>query len=238
MQNAKRKTQNNSVQLKTNPPKAGYRSFAFFALRFTFKEGFTLLETIIALSLILAAMVGPVTVVTRSIASFPSAKNRLAALNLTQEGIELVRLVRENNILCDDLNGNPNWPWDRHPSGNGSLNGTWEADATQIGGPTNTVMCGSTPIPMPYLSPVDPNQDPEARGQKLNRDPDTGLIGYSGTEQMIFKRMITVKSPPDNDVRDQDINKNEQMDIISKVWWYERGNYKEVELLERLYNWR
>ncbi len=197
------------------------------------RNGFTLLETIIALSLILAAVVGPVAVVTRSISSFPSAKNRLAALHLAQEGIEIVRLVRENNVLCDQLNGKPKWDWERHPSGSGSMDGTWEVDATQIG--PEGITCGGNPvIPMPLFSPAQAG----VGNQNLSRDPATGLVGYGGAEPTIFRRTVTVRSPPDNEDQANNINKNDQMDVISRVWWDERGVRKEVELRERLYNWR
>lgn len=61
--------------------------------------GFTLLETIVALVLIVAAMVGPFSLATRSIFGAKFAKHKLTALNLAQEGIEIIRRMRETNVL-------------------------------------------------------------------------------------------------------------------------------------------
>src|SRR3989344_4359334 len=73
--------------------------------------GFTLLETIVALAVITAVVVGPVVLITSGLISFGFAKNKLIALNLAQEGLELIRAVRENNILCDEIEGGNNWDW-------------------------------------------------------------------------------------------------------------------------------
>ncbi len=64
-------------------------------------RGFTLLETIVALAIIAAAMSGPITLATRGILNAKFAKSRLVAANLSQEGLELVRKVRDDNILAN-----------------------------------------------------------------------------------------------------------------------------------------
>ncbi|MBI2055632.1 MAG: hypothetical protein HYT42_01940 [Candidatus Sungbacteria bacterium] len=62
-------------------------------------EGFTLVETIIALFLIVSALAGPFTLATRGIFSAKFSKNKLVALNLAQEGLEIIRQMRDTNIL-------------------------------------------------------------------------------------------------------------------------------------------
>jgi len=64
------------------------------------KKGFTIIESIVALTIIIAAVVGPFMLVTRGILSSKSAKNRLIASNLAQEGIEFIRYYRDSNILA------------------------------------------------------------------------------------------------------------------------------------------
>src|SRR3989344_8747359 len=65
------------------------------------KRGFTLLETVVALGLIFSAMVGPVTLATRGIFFAKFSKNKLVAANLAQEGIELIRKMRDDNALSN-----------------------------------------------------------------------------------------------------------------------------------------
>lgn len=83
--------------------RAGNPKFAlrFFGVGSTKKRaGFTLLETIVALALIVSAISGPFSLATRGIFSAKFARSKLIALNLAQEGIELIRHMRENNVLA------------------------------------------------------------------------------------------------------------------------------------------
>ncbi|MDP3727106.1 MAG: hypothetical protein Q8R35_00525 [bacterium] len=61
--------------------------------------GFTLLETIVALALVVSAIVGPFSLATRGVFGAKFSRSKLVALNLGQEGLELIRAMRENNIL-------------------------------------------------------------------------------------------------------------------------------------------
>jgi len=80
-------------------------------------KGFTLLETIVALSVIVGAMSGPVTLTTRGIFTAKFAKNKLVAANLAQEGLEIIRQCRDNSILL-------NWPGGFASIGTGD----WQVD--------------------------------------------------------------------------------------------------------------
>lgn len=62
-------------------------------------NGFTLLETLVAISILVTAIVGPLTLAAQTIRSQQVAKDNLIAANLAQEGIELVRNYRSNNVL-------------------------------------------------------------------------------------------------------------------------------------------
>lgn len=61
--------------------------------------GFTLLETLVAISILVTAIVGPLTLAAQTIRSQQVAKDNLIAANLAQEGIELIRNYRSNNVL-------------------------------------------------------------------------------------------------------------------------------------------
>lgn len=78
--------------------------------------GYTLLETIIALAVIMGAIAGPYSLATRGIISSLASKNKLAAFNLSQEGIELVRKIRDDNVLSG-----ANWDAD-------IASGSWKID--------------------------------------------------------------------------------------------------------------
>lgn len=195
----------------------------FFCARLL--TGFTLLETIVALAIITAAATGPVVLITRGILSFGFSKNKLIALNLAQEGLELIREVRENNIICDERNGPAPWDWFRDPDGSGIINNRdLEAD---IMATLPLTGCGSASISSPSLSPSFANT-------QLRLDPITGIYSYSGPLPTIFTRQITINKPS----ADGNIPANDQRNIISVVRWTERGIVRDMTLRERLYNWQ
>lgn len=62
-------------------------------------SGFTLLESVIAVSLLVSAVVGPMTLAQQAIRAQEIAQDNLLAANFAQEGIELIRNYRSNNVL-------------------------------------------------------------------------------------------------------------------------------------------
>lgn len=199
------------------------------------KAGFTLLETVVALTVILAAVVGPVSLITKSLSAFSFSKNKLIAVNLAQEGIELARLIRENNIACAHASSNEAWPWNSDPAG-GPLGRTRVKLDAQNMRPTSDGVrnpCGSAVIMSPVLSrscsePLLYQSDPVLA--------NAGTYGYQNGSPTIFSRCIDVVSPPDGP--DSDIPAADQMDVISTVTWNDRGRDQSMTLRERFYNWK
>src|SRR3989344_6351960 len=62
--------------------------------------GFSLLETTIAIAIMVSAILGPMGLSSQSIRSASVARNTIVASNLAQEGLELVRVFRHNNRLA------------------------------------------------------------------------------------------------------------------------------------------
>lgn len=62
-------------------------------------SGFTLIETLVAVSLLSVAIVAPMSLTTKSLASSYYARDQVVAFHLAQEAIEAVRHTRDNNIL-------------------------------------------------------------------------------------------------------------------------------------------
>src|SRR3989344_2986288 len=62
-------------------------------------RGFTLVETLVAVTILLFAIVGPMTIASQSIKAAQFAREELTAVFLAQEGIELVLERRDNDAL-------------------------------------------------------------------------------------------------------------------------------------------
>ncbi len=63
-------------------------------------RGFSLVETMVAITILLMAVVGPMSVIGGSLAQIATARNQVVAINLAQEGIEVVRQKRDSNMLA------------------------------------------------------------------------------------------------------------------------------------------
>ena len=63
------------------------------------KKGFTLVETLVAISVLMLSVLGPITFAAQGIQNTYYARDQIIAFYLAQEGIELIRAKRDNNAL-------------------------------------------------------------------------------------------------------------------------------------------
>jgi Tfp pilus assembly protein PilV len=191
-------------------------------------RGFSLLETVVAVSLIVGAVLGPVVAVTAALSRSAASRNKLIALHLGQEGIELVRTIRENNILCDILDGGVlgSHSWAANPETPAvNINGTYRISATDATG----MSCASETISSPQL--LSGTETP------LRMDIATGIYDYTpSSDPTTFSRLMTIQFPVSSP--DLGIPADHQLDISAIVKWTERDAVKSVTLKERLYYWR
>lgn len=61
--------------------------------------GFTLIETIVAVGIIVIGLISALTLITNSLFYVSNIGDRLIAANLTAEGLEVVKNIRDNNWL-------------------------------------------------------------------------------------------------------------------------------------------
>ena len=79
----------------------------FFKKNNSKTSGFTLIETFVAITVLIISIVGPFTLVMKGLAVSKATKGQITAMYLAQEAIESVRNIRDENILV----GN-NWLMD------------------------------------------------------------------------------------------------------------------------------
>ncbi len=75
----------------------------------TTQLGFTLVETMVAISILLIAVVGPMSTIGGSLSQIRTARDQVIAVNLAQEGIEVVRQIRDSNLLQRWKEGSMDW---------------------------------------------------------------------------------------------------------------------------------
>jgi prepilin-type N-terminal cleavage/methylation domain-containing protein len=64
-----------------------------------YKKGFTLMETLVAISILMLAIAGPLTVAQKGLSGAAYAKDQITAYYLAQDAVEFVRSVRDTNAL-------------------------------------------------------------------------------------------------------------------------------------------
>lgn len=71
------------------------------------KRGFTMVETLVAITILLIAVVVPMRIASQSVKTASLAREQLTAVYLAQEGLEMMIRLRDN----DALDGVETWDW-------------------------------------------------------------------------------------------------------------------------------
>lgn len=75
------------------------------------KRGFTLLETFVAVTILVIAILGPLTLATRGVFAAIAARDQLAATYLAEDALEAIRYIRDTNWLQDIAPSSPGEDW-------------------------------------------------------------------------------------------------------------------------------
>lgn len=106
-------------------------------------KGFTLVETLVAVTIVLVAVIGPFQLVKDSLTASYVARDQVIATALAEEGLEYVRSVRDGNYLYNLDNPGANRSWLHGLANCGSANG---CAVDPIEG--TIVACGATCPPL------------------------------------------------------------------------------------------
>ena len=131
------------------------------------EEGFTIIELIITIAILLFGIIGVYGAFFPAVSLAYNISNRLTAANLAQEGMEIVRNMRDNNFIAA-------------PAVNWSMGLLDCETGCQADYKTGTLLEGQAN----QLSIFDPNNF-----LKITAD---GLYGYDSGADTIFKRQITI----------------------------------------------
>jgi len=172
----------------------------------------TIIETLVAISILLIALAGPLTISANGLESSLYGRDQITASYLAQEGIEYVRNVRDT----DTLTGASSWVSNLAPciSSNGSMQ--YCNINTYIGDPTSAIRLCSGQVCPPLLL-----------------DSNTDLYQYTAGVASKFTRTITLVPV----MKDSSGNWIEY-DVISKVVWTSPLPNNVVTLSEDIYNWQ
>lgn len=129
--------------------------------------GFTLIESIVALAVVVTAMTGPFALASRSIFAAKFSKSKIITLHLAQEGVEIIRAFRENNLHAGQA-------WDA-----GLAGGTYRVDLECLAS-----LC--TPAQAPQFQPCS------GVCPVLLFDGSTGIYSYTSGDPAPYTRTVTI----------------------------------------------
>ncbi len=174
------------------------------------KNGFTILEVILAITVLTIAVGGSFILISQTIGSISVIQSRLIASYLIQEGLEISRNIRDSNWLKSQ-------PWALDQS---LEEEDYEADYLTV----------LLPDPLP-CSPVCQYDN----GLRFLGIDGNGFYSYSPGNETIFKRKITISDRVDlDDPLDGQIDK---FKVSVEVFWREKGQIRSLAAQEYLYNW-
>ena len=174
-------------------------------------RGFTLVETLIAISIFTVSLLGIMSVLASGIADTNYAKRKMTATYLAQEGIEYIRNMRDTFVLYP---ANGGW------SGGGSF-------TNRLGNCDASTGCGvdiSRPVTdTNFTFRCTPSSKCKLYVNNGNYNTNNLVGDDSGFTRKIWMDIIP---GPDDGVK-----------ISSKVEWTQGSGTKSVTFSENLYNW-
>jgi hypothetical protein len=180
-------------------------------------KSFALIEVIVALFIITTGIIGTYILLISTISSTNYATNRFTAAYLAQEGIELVRNVRDTNWiqLAHWKEGLDTITTDCSGNCTGVSDGTEGCIADyRVSLNKDVDLSASTNYTGPYF------------GQKLKYDSND-LYNYTVGAETKFKRQINITELS-----------YYGLEVCVWVGWEERGINYNIVVRENLYNWR
>lgn len=197
-------------------------------------RGFTLIETLVAISILLLSIIGPMEIAARGLFSAYYARDEITAYYLAQEGIEYIRNVRDTKYLDDFNAGN---------AFSESLEGKWiRADAIlsciATGGNPDACLIDVLENNVTACKENNGNNSCTRSDRSLRYDKDTYEYSYrpetDSNQPSKFFRTIKITLHP-NQEGDQEAL------VSSKVVWRTGsllGTMRTFEIKERLINWQ
>jgi len=172
--------------------------------------GFTLVETLVAVTILTLAVVGPMTTANRVMVAAQTARDQLTASYLAQEGIEHVRALRDNYFLADVIGG-----WGEFVN-----DAEFNCAAPKV--------CTVDPLrPLGFGSAASVESATEGDAPPLNLTSEGRYTQQDGTAETVFTRTVQVSSFGNNDER-----------VVSEVSWTYRGTTYRVRASTHLTPWQ
>ncbi|MES3005800.1 MAG: prepilin-type N-terminal cleavage/methylation domain-containing protein [Patescibacteria group bacterium] len=203
-------------------------------------RGFTIVETLVAISILMLALTGPLLIITQALKASYYSRDQITAFYLAQEAVEYIRNIRDKTSLSSEL-FDTDWLNDVTGGSTCATTGTcvnkydepvpqFKFNMTHQGAGYTFVNCGSTDCaPLSY--------DDLVQNGVFN---DAVPYGGNGTGNSIFSRTIWFTTVPGDDkIPDYDsgVPLREVVTHVEIKWMQGTSQHKFV-LESHLFNWK
>ncbi len=187
-----------------------------------FSRGFTLIESLVAVSILMVAIVSPMTIAQKGLGSAMFSKDQMTASFLAQDAIEFIKNKRDqigSRKVYGYATTTFEWIGEMLSAPNDFYNFCVSTNGADKACAIDTIKNGIV-------------YDVETMPLKINRDIDGKFFYYnydSGTEISKFTREIRIKAPA--------VSNNNEALITVTVKWQNAGNQESVILNSYIYNY-
>ena len=187
-------------------------------------RGFTLIESLVAITILLVSVTAPLTLAQEGIVASRLSQSQIVAYYLAQEGVELVKNIRDQNRLQNSSN---------------QIGGALEDRCLVEDQDMSTDAAGCTVDATADLtsfgaSSVDNDCASGCPNLTLPNDGN-GLYTHTGPLGSLFNREVKVWYPGEVDLNN--ISRTEEVIVESKVAWLLDGVYQEYFIRSNLLDW-
>ncbi len=199
--------------------------------RTSLSSGFTLVETLIAISIFTVAIVGLMSVLASGISDTNYAKKKLIAQYLNQEGIEYIRNMRDSYVLYDGTSAQNGWNLFKdkllvtgscaQPNNKGCYFNDSTLDYNNPNQPITNLTIIGCDATCPKLS-----YDKNLKKYYMQYDPDTGYSFNATVIDSGFIRKIQATQISPDEIK-----------VSSTVYWSQGSGSFSVSFSENLFNW-
>lgn len=202
------------------------------------KAGFTILETLVAISIILIAITGPIDVITASLRASFFSRDQITAFYLAQEAIEYAKNQRDHNSLNFESLGKTAEEWLDSVVGDNLMGVSCInlADLTE----GQKVKCSLVQDATGVYSYESCGTSCVGNGNELRKFSDSGVLGAKSNLEPAsnFTREIFFTYVPTDTDPTGETNYREVLMTVKVYWTNTYGNNNKYVINERLFNWK